>query len=143
MNVHRVSATVLLGVFSFLLIAPFTVNANEEAQMPACCRRTGAHHCTLAQGTLAQGISAQDTLAQGTLAQAGSSGQAIRNSGSKCPYFPVAGSLPAHGNALPLGAAQTAIVSVVSHPAGHEQTQALYRISFSRAQKRGPPVFIS
>jgi hypothetical protein len=40
--------------------------------------------------------------------------------------------------------AQVVFAAIVSHPAAHAQTEARYRISFSRAwQKRGPPALLS
>lgn len=43
---RRVCATLLLGLFSFLLGSPLLI-ADTDSNLPACCRRLGQHHCAM------------------------------------------------------------------------------------------------
>jgi hypothetical protein len=112
-------AGLLLAVFSFSLIAPALL-ADEDSNLPACCRRLGEHHCVMAASGGASFIQ------------------------ERCPHFPSgSASLAASGMAV-ARSSQAVFAAVLSHPAAHAQTEARYRISFSRAwQKRGPPALLS
>ena len=116
---RRIMARLLLAVVSFSLIAPALL-ADEDSNLPACCRRLGEHHCTLGASQGASFIQ------------------------ERCPHFP-SGSVAL----MALGIAavtpeQAVFAAIVGHPAAHAQTEARYRISFSRAwQKRGPPALLS
>lgn len=58
----------------------------------------------------------------------------------KCAQFPGANSLPTSFESGTVRAVQATFAAIVSHPTAHAQTEARYRISFSRSsQKRGPP----
>jgi len=43
----RIAAILLLGVFTFLLIAPVALARDPESQLPTCCRAHGKHNCML------------------------------------------------------------------------------------------------
>lgn len=43
---RRGAATLLLAVFSFLLIGPSLSAEDPDANLPLCCRRNGKHHCS-------------------------------------------------------------------------------------------------
>lgn len=45
-GMQRACATLLLALFSFLLGAP-VLFADADANLPACCRRLGRHHCAM------------------------------------------------------------------------------------------------
>jgi hypothetical protein len=45
---RRAVASLLLAMFSFPLIAA-ALYAGEAASVPACCRRSGKHHCEMAE----------------------------------------------------------------------------------------------
>src|SRR5258705_11580827 len=46
-TVRRVLSFTLLLLFSLPLISPvLALTAGSDADLPACCRRNGAHHCT-------------------------------------------------------------------------------------------------
>ncbi|MEO8051892.1 MAG: hypothetical protein ABI833_15860 [Acidobacteriota bacterium] len=121
----RIAAILVLGVFSFLLIAPLAIATDPEAQLPACCRAHGKHHCMMPVGSP-------------------SGAPMFRPQNSVCPLFPSAGALGASDSTVTLAASQHFFAGIVSHPAAHAQTEALYRISYSRTgQKRGPPVVLS
>lgn len=123
--VRRIAAILLLGVFSFLLIAPAAMAQDPEAQLPACCRTHGKHHCMMPTGNQ-------------------SGGPSFQAQNDRCPLFPKAGAFGSYHQTVTLAASQRFFASIVSHPAAHAQTEALYRISYSRTgQKRGPPVVLS
>jgi hypothetical protein len=67
-------------------------------------------------------------------------GPAVEADRMKCPAFPKVGPVSGYSQALGLRASQAIFASLVTHPSVQPQTEALYRVSFSRAsQKRGPP----
>ena len=134
---QRVSAVLLLLLFSLSLTATFAL-ADSESKLPECCRRAGKHHCaSMASMDPGMEASMQDGMQQ-------SSGPAVRPAAAKCPYSPHGGPSSPYGK-IPLArAARIVVAPLVSHPAGAAQTEALYRISFSRVrQKRGPPSLLS
>jgi hypothetical protein len=117
--VRRIMAGLLLALFSFSLIAPALL-ADEDSNLPACCRRIGEHHCTLAASQGASFIQ------------------------ERCPHFPSGGASLAASEIATLTPAQAVFATILSHTAAHAQTEAHYRVSFSRAwQKRGPPALLS
>ncbi|HUQ92193.1 MAG TPA: hypothetical protein VM120_10980 [Bryobacteraceae bacterium] len=117
---HRLQAALLLLAFSFSLIVP-AVYSGAESQLPACCRSHGKHACSM-KG-----------------APENSSGPSLRAPG-KCPSYPVGRALAAHEK-IPV-VKQTSVIGawLAAQPAALVQTEALYRVSYSRSsQKRGPP----
>ena len=44
---RRSAAILLIGLFSFSLMAPIVVAEATEARLPECCRRAGNHHCSI------------------------------------------------------------------------------------------------
>jgi len=75
------------------------------------------------------------------MSTAGTSGQALQAAPQHCPYYPTGSAVPVHSFAAVPQSAQTFFAAIQSHPAVHAQTEARYRVSFSRSsQKRGPPV---
>ena len=120
--VSRFLASLLLVLFSFPLISP--AFADFDSNIPACCRRAGKHACELAGHR--------------------HSGSGPQFASPYCPQFP--------GRAIPASARLTGRALMArayfalraSRPAHHEQTHALYWLSYSRTgQKRGPPVSLS
>jgi hypothetical protein len=119
---RRLSAIVLLALFSFSLIVP-ALSAEPDSNLPACCRRFGKHHCA--------GMSGAD--------QTSSSGPSFK-ANNRCPLFP--GSfIPATGSGI--------FIPVVSAagsapPADHAAVQYVAQVTghsyFDLShQKRGPP----
>jgi hypothetical protein len=120
--VRRSWAILLLAVFSLSLISP-VVFASSDAKLPACCTRTGKHHCN--------SMSAAADLSDGPALHAR----------QQCPAYPKGGAVPVHSNAVLHSTSRTFFAAIQSHPAVHAQTEARYRTSFSRSrQKRGPPI---
>jgi hypothetical protein len=124
--VRRASTFALLAAIGFSLIAP-GVLLDAASDLPACCRRNGAHHCTM---------NLDEAAANSVM-----SVQAIRQI---CPSFPVAIASPTCANlALPRPSAAV-FAALLSHPSIQSQTEAHYRVSFSTShQKRGPPAILS
>jgi hypothetical protein len=123
MPVRRISAILMMALFSFSLIGEALFASDADSKLQACCLRDGKHHCTM---TASQSES--------------SSGPAVQ--AVRCPFFPTPKAGPASRTVSLPGISQTIFAGLVSHPAARPQTEALSRISYSRAaQKRGPPPF--
>jgi hypothetical protein len=109
----------LLALFGFSLTAPALV-ADEDSNIPACCRRLGEHHCTIATSPGAGFIQ------------------------ERCPHFPSSGASLAASEMVGVTPSRAVLASLDSRRAAHAQTEARYRVSFGRAwQKRGPPALLS
>lgn len=120
---RRLAAILVVLSCTLSWIGP-VLYADPEAQLPSCCRRTGKHACSMAQtaGHLPDGA-------------------AVKVSAKKCPYFPVSRAVPVHAKTPLLKSTQPMMALVAVRPAGLVQTEARYRVSFSRSwQKRGPPL---
>lgn len=120
---RRLLASALVLAFFSPLIAPaFTASINE-ADLPACCRRNGNHHCMMYRMAMDRAPAPYRTVT------------------NRCPYAPFAhlAILIFHGyfsHERPLTAAESAVLA-----ARVREAEAGYRISFSRSrQKRGPPL---
>jgi hypothetical protein len=122
--VRRLIGITLLLLFSLPLISPVLALAgSSDANLPACCRRNGAHHCMM------------------KMRQAKSSGSEINLSAipQKCPAYPAVVTPVQHGK-LSFHAASLIFAEIVSHPSVKMRTQARARVALDRSrQKRGPP----
>jgi hypothetical protein len=124
-KVRGLVAILLVGLFSISLISPALFALDADSNLPACCRRSGNHHCAM--------MTSRPEASSGPSMQAG-----------RCPYFPVAKAVPANRTVSLPGFFQAVFAELLSHPASRPQTEALCRISYSRTgQKRGPPPFTS
>ena len=116
----------LLACFSVALIPP-ALFVESESKLPACCRKDGKHCCSMTAAP------------NGRPSSAGAG--VVRE---KCPSFPQSRSTSPSGRANGIMPRQTFFAAILSHPALHAQTEARYRVAFSRArQKRGPPEILS
>jgi hypothetical protein len=120
--VRRLLTIALLLVFSLPLIAPvLAVTASSDANLPACCRRNGAHHC-------ARMVQSKE-----------SSDPSLSSIPQHCPAYSTIITPVRHGN-LSLLAASLIFAEIISHPAIKLQTEARARVALDRSrQKRGPP----
>jgi hypothetical protein len=126
--VRRFLSISLLLLFTLPLVSPLFAASTAEANIRACCRRSGKHHCAMS-----------------ATAQSSANDDAKINTPSlreRCPYSPASSaaiSLPYVADPI-----QTAIsADTPSHPICHAQTEDFFRISSSRShQKRGPPFLI-
>jgi len=121
--VRRVLSFTLLLLFSLPLISPvLALTAGSDANLPACCRRNGAHHCTRATHP--------------TDPDAGINLSAIPQ---HCPAYPAVVTSARHGD-LSFQAVSLIFAGIVSHPTVRPQTHARARIALDISrQKRGPP----
>jgi hypothetical protein len=121
--VRRVLSFTLLLLFSLPLISPLlALTAGSDANLPACCRRNGAHHCarTTHPADPAAGINLS------TIPQ-------------HCPAYPAVITQARHGD-LSIHTAPLIFAGIISHPTVKPQTQARARVAFDISrQKRGPP----
>ena len=121
---RRFLAWLVLSLFSFSLISPALL-ADDDSNLPACCRRAGHHRCSMMSG------------------QGGATGVQLR--AAPCPNFPGVHVAPVAGKMA--GAARTSqavFMGMAAPVATPAQAQNLFSNSYSReAQKRGPPVTLS
>jgi hypothetical protein len=123
-SVTRLVAAALACLFSFLLMSP-AILSSPDSQLPACCRANGKHKCSMREMNMEPSDDSPD----------------VKTLRARCPYR---GSVSLSAAAtsrtfLPktVGAYNTGLIA---HASGPEQTEARFRISFSRTrQKRGPP----
>ena len=122
---RRALAVVLLTIFSLPLIAPVLASTSDDAQLPACCRRGGKHHCAM------------------TMEMTGVPSR-FKVVSEKCPYSPF-GHAPF---VVPHPFAAAAIAASANNAPGPaailRAAEAGYRISADRTrQKRGPPSLLA
>jgi len=123
---RRLSAILLLALFSFSLIAPALV-ADSDATLPACCRRAGKLHCAMA----------------GTSGGQSSSGPAFA-AGGRCPYFPDSFARVDNPIRFAPGVAEARFGPLVDRFCVEYSAPARLVVSVSRSnQKRGPPSYLS
>lgn len=119
---RRISAIVLLALFSFSLIDP-ALSADADSNLPACCRRFGKHHCSEMSGA----------------DQTSSSGPSFK-SGDRCPLFPGSFITTTGSDTFIPVVSVTASAPLADHAAVQYVGQATGHSSFNRShQKRGPP----
>ncbi len=107
-----------------LLPPLFAQGTDQVESMPACCRRSGAHHCQMHMEERAASDKARTQV--GALA-------------SRCPFCPRA-VVAAHVDVMAARAADGLDAALVSHPSCVAQTESKWRIARDRSrQKRGPP----
>jgi hypothetical protein len=118
---RRTIAISLMMLFSWTLIAPLLAS-DADANLPACCRRNGRHHCMMRR------------MMQLTGTQRGFTAVS-----EKCPYRPAGACAPNSPTYKP-ETASAFHARTVFHPAPAPQTVVRFRISFFRShQRRGPP----
>jgi hypothetical protein len=123
-GVRRLLSLVLLAAFAGpLLASALAVAQGPESNLPACCRRNGAHHCMMSADQLS-------SLLNGTH---------FTVIPSKCPAYPRALAPVHHQNCL-FNAPSNLLAVAYAHPARRWQVEAWARAALAGArQKRGPP----
>lgn len=122
---RRSIALSLMLLFGLMPMAPL-LSPDADANLPACCRRNGRHHCSM-RG-MGQGGEGQKGFASLT---------------EKCPCQPPA-TAAVHGPSYGPGGASCFFAGDGCPPAGTAQTRALARISFLCWHlRRGPPALLA
>ncbi len=127
-TVRRLSAILLFAALLLPLGVPLlALGQGTGAGLPACCRRTGAHHCAMdaAERLALQGNDPQSPRWQPPA--------------GRCPYAPAL--LPtAHVDRLALPPAQAVCAAFLSGPAVVGHAEPRRRVLHDRSRpKRGPP----
>jgi hypothetical protein len=119
---RSVVVVILLAVLSPFYVLFASPAHKTLANLPACCRRDGKHHCAMVN----DGVPSSQT-----------------RMNSVAPPCPFQGShaLVSHVVASLPNSSDAHYGQVLSHPAIHEQALAAMRVSQARShQKRGPPL---
>ncbi len=121
-TVRRALSLVLLALFSLPLISPaLALAAGSDANLPACCRRNGAHHCTM------------------KLPPSSTAGTNLSAIPQHCPAYPAVITPVRHGD-LASPSPSLMFAGAVSEPAIKSPTQARARVALDLSRhKRGPP----
>jgi len=124
---RRILAISLLLLFALPTVMPlFALGSDPDANLPACCRRNGKHHCMMSMEMM-------QAMLNGTQAAA---------LPMKCPLYPKAITTAQHHELFSSSASLIA-AGLVAHPAIHLQTEARARVARDCArQKRGPPALL-
>jgi hypothetical protein len=122
--VRRILSLTLLLLFSLPLISPLlALGQSSDSQLPACCRRNGAHRCSMSPDQLA----------------ALNHGQHFTTAKMKCPMFPQSVA-PSHHETSAISLSAILFAAVHAHPAQFPQVEAWARVALEGARlKRGPP----
>jgi hypothetical protein len=125
-RLRRFSAILLLALFSFSLLSAALGAPDPDANLPACCRRNGKHHCSMSMG--------------GGSPQSGAGFHA----NDKCPMYP--GVVLSAAGPIALQVPSTVRLNVPDHSRmrGNRTPRGVnLRVLRDEAHlKRGPPAFI-
>ncbi len=121
---RKLLSILLLATFALPLLTALSAYASTpDSRLPACCRRSGAHHCELTPDQIA----------------ALEHGDHFTTPRTTCPIFPKAVA-PAHHEISSLAPAAVFYAAITSHPAQFHQVEAWARVALEGARhKRGPP----
>jgi hypothetical protein len=118
---RRSIALALMMLFGWTLVAPLLA-ADAGANLPACCRKNGKHHCIM-----------------NVMGQPGAKQSGPTTVAAKCPFCPL-NACTAHSPTYKPVAAQAFPTRTIFHPARAPLTENSSQSSFLRGHpKRGPP----
>ena len=127
-KMHRGISIFLVLFFSLGPLAALAP-ASEDAYLPACCRRGGAHHCAMYM----QMIAARMIVPPGA--------PPIAKAPSHCPYYPQHPSVPRAITPHALIAAPVGLPDLLAQPHSPPAGRAAARLTQIRTRAgRGPPV---
>jgi hypothetical protein len=117
----------------FYALGPLTVlsPASEDASLPACCRRDGAHHCAMYMHSMA----AMMVVPPGA--------PPIAKTPSHCPYYPQHPTVRNSPVYTPAASSAAAPALLVQMYAPHAHSGTPLQVLFGAAAVRGPPAAIS
>ncbi|MDE1161837.1 MAG: hypothetical protein PW792_07805 [Acidobacteriaceae bacterium] len=123
---RKLIAIALLAIFSLpFATSLLAMTPKSEANLPACCRRSGAHHCMMSMAERSQMLSnkPQFSALQG-----------------KCPYCPANIVIGHQPSVLATLSAQPVFLRFISRDEVIAHAESNRRISRERSRyKRGPP----
>ncbi len=127
-TLRRLVATLLLAIFGLpVLLSSLATGQGTEAGLPACCRRTGQHHCAMSMG-------------QHSAADNATANHAWKEQVAQCPYCPACPALGTHVDLLFPQAATLAFGHEFGLAATVRRAEGCRRIAREKARgKRGPP----
>lgn len=121
-------AITMVVLFGFPMAAPL-FGLDAASNLPECCRRNGRHHC-------------DGGMVSNTGESAISSVSSFSTIAPKCPTWPKSTAAP-WPHTLGSLALRSTGTPLYAHPGSTPQTEARYRVAFTRSrQKRGPPAVI-
>lgn len=121
---QRTFSISLILLFGFGPLAA-TLGASDDAGLPACCRRHGAHHCAMSSSMAA---AIMDT----------APGEAIFTTPATCPEFP--GGTAATAASQAMAAESLGLLALLAQPHTPQAAPAAARLSQIRTRAgRGPP----
>jgi hypothetical protein len=124
---RRALALLLLAVVGSPLITPLLL-AGSRAELPACCRRDGKHHCGMG----------------GVAGDASLETPSLKSFQPKCPFFPRPGVLPAGSKSVVVvGGLKIRRVDLVALQVNDSISTPPLIGRRGAVQKRGPPPVFS
>lgn len=124
---RRLLSISLLLLLTLPLVSPIFATSATAANVPACCRRDGKHHCMMIMGTMAQSAANDAIQTKSATVQEG------------CPYTLVA-SVAINLPFVPDEVRTAISASALSSATDPIPTEVARQISLDRShQKRGPP----
>jgi len=116
-SMRRIAASLLAAFFSLTLITPALLASGADSNLPACCRRSGQHHCSQPENSSASSVRI-----------------------NKCAAYPGTSAIPPVRFSGLANTPQTVIATLTSDPSYRPQTRSLRHIALGQAGlKRGPP----
>lgn len=120
---RRTLASLLLALLTSPVIVPI-LQAQTASSLPACCRLTGKHHCSMGA------------------VEESSSSPVAQPAQPKCCYYPAAISVCGESSVALPGGCQAIYGSLLIQSASQAPTETRRSVLFSRSrQERGPPAF--
>lgn len=124
----RRAFSIFLVLFFSLGPLTTTLEASDDARLPACCRRHGAHHCAMS-------MDAALRLAEAAF------GKSFLAAPSTCPAFPVSAAATAPAPQA-LAAASASLPALLAHSHSPAAARAAALLSQVRTRSgRAPPAF--
>lgn len=118
--------SIFLVVFFSLGPLAATLEASDDARLPACCRRHGAHHCAM-------------PAQMASMIADAASGNAVLTAPSTCPAFPASTAVTATGPQA-LAASSVGLPMLLAQLHSPAACRASARLSKLRTRaSRGPP----
>ena len=128
-TLRRYVAMLLLAVFGLpIVLSSVALGQDPEAGLPACCRRTGTHHCGMSLGE------------RTGHAEAALQERVWKAPIERCPYCPASPAVSVHLDVLSPGAMPAGFGFAHGPAALIRRAECSRRIARERARhKRGPP----